>query len=96
MDRISALRNVEDALAEFERGERDLAGMERRVLGVLRTYATEFDAAGEARAAYRVEADREEAVVVVAAGPGEARERAAELADVEADRATVERLGNRG
>ncbi len=42
MDRISALRNIEDALATFEQGETDLASMERRVRGVLRTYATEF------------------------------------------------------
>ncbi|WP_459193587.1 DUF7854 family protein [Halosimplex sp. J119] len=50
MDRISALRNVEDALGDFEDGEIDLAELEREVRGTLRTYATEFD--GEL-AAYR-------------------------------------------
>ena len=43
MDRISAIRNVEDALRAFEAGDADLADTERRVAAVLRTYATEFD-----------------------------------------------------
>ena len=43
MDRISAIRNVEDALRAFEDGEADLADTERRVAAVLRTYATEFE-----------------------------------------------------
>ena len=43
MDRISTLRNIEDALAEFEDGECDLSDLERRVRGALRTYATELD-----------------------------------------------------
>ena len=43
MDRISALRNVEDALCEFEDGEIDLATLERDVRGTLRTYATKFE-----------------------------------------------------
>jgi hypothetical protein len=43
MDRISAVRNVEDALRSFEDGDADLAATERRVATVLRTYATEFD-----------------------------------------------------
>jgi len=43
MDRISAIRNVEDALRAFENGDADLADTERRVAAVLRTYATEFD-----------------------------------------------------
>jgi hypothetical protein len=54
MDRISALRNVEDALAAFEDGECDLSELERRVRGTLRTYATEFD--GDL-AAYRASGD---------------------------------------
>ncbi|WP_415379415.1 hypothetical protein [Halosimplex sp. TS25] len=58
MDRISALRNVEAALGEFEDGEIDLAELEREVRGTLRTYATEFD--GDL-AAYRVSsADRDD------------------------------------
>lgn len=87
MDRISALRNVEEALAEFEAGEIDLATVERRVGAVLRTYATEFDR--EELAAYRVEGV-DGAVVVVAASPGDARERAEELQDVSV--MSVERL----
>ena len=37
MDRISALRNVEEALAAFEDGECSLAELEADVRGVLRT-----------------------------------------------------------
>ncbi|USZ66994.1 hypothetical protein NGM10_09660 [Halorussus salilacus] len=74
MDRISALRNVEDALADFESGEADLRATEKRVLTVLRTYATEFEdddltafrASGEARA---------DGLVVVAESRSEARSR---------------------
>ena len=118
MDRISALRNVEDALRAFEDGDADLAGTERRVTGVLRTFATEFDVPG--KRAYRVvageaAADRTEdgtadrtgdettgrpadgtthgaadGVVVVAASPAEARERAAALSDGDADAADLE------
>lgn len=77
MDRISALRNVEDALAEFERGEIDLAELEARVGTVLRTYATDFSA--DETAAYRVHfGDRSH--VLVADSPGTARERGAEIA----------------
>jgi len=43
MDRISAIRNVEDALRAFENGDADLADTERRVAAVSQTYATEFD-----------------------------------------------------
>jgi len=81
MDRISALRNVEQALAEFEEGELTLAGLERRVEAALRTYATEFE--GESLAAYRVSGDEDEAVVV-ADSPDGARERARALRDVSA------------
>jgi len=79
MDRISALRNVEDAIRAFEDGEADLADTERRVATVLRTYATEFEV--EDRRAYRVVAGAEEGRVVVAGTPAEARERAVQLAD---------------
>ena len=87
MDRISALRNVEDALAAFEDGETDLAGLEREVRGVLRTYATEFE--GDL-SAYRARDgdDGEEhtggavdGVVVLASGPAAARDRVRELVD---------------
>jgi hypothetical protein len=84
MDRISALRNVEEAIRAFERGEADLAETERRVATVLRTYASEFEAA-DGRAAYRVAAGGREAVVV-ASSPAAARERGvAALADADAD-----------
>lgn len=84
MDRISALRNVEDALREFEDGETDLESMERRVRAVVRTYATEFD--GELTP-YRT---AEEGIVLVATSRREARERARELCD--ADEVRVERV----
>ena len=91
MDRISALRNVEEALAAFEAGETDLAGLERRVRGVLRTYATEFD--GEL-AAYRAtdEAGDAGGTTVLADAPRTARERIAELTGVDPGRVTVERV----
>ncbi len=91
MDRISALRNVEDALAAFEDGEADLATTERRVEGVLRTYATEYESAPDA--AYRVETrERADDVVVVAASPDDARERAEELLEESITATAVERL----
>ncbi|WP_276258257.1 hypothetical protein [Haloglomus litoreum] len=88
MDRISALRNIEDALREFENGECDLSTLERRVRGTVRTYATEFE--GEGTAPYRVAGDGSE-VVVVASDPADARERARRLGEVDGDLET-ERL----
>lgn len=77
MDRISALRNVEDALADFEGGETDLAGLERRVRGTLRTYATEFE--GDLHA-YRASGDDPaDGMVVLAPSEGAARDRVATL-----------------
>ena len=78
MDRISALRNVEDALTDFEAGETDLATLEREVRGVLRTYATEFE--GDL-SAYRARNGDADGVVVLAPSPGVARERVRELVD---------------
>jgi len=76
MDRISALRNVEDALADFEDGDASLGDVEDRVLGVLRTYATEFDEEGVT--AYRATGDPAvEGTVVVAPDAETARERVA-------------------
>jgi len=78
MDRISALRNVEDALTRYEEGELSLPELERAVRGTLRTYATEFD---EGRL-YRARGDEggvADGVVVVATSRVEARERVAEL-----------------
>lgn len=92
MDRISALRNVEDALRAFEDGDTDLETTERRVTTVLRTYATEF--ADDSRAAYRATGD--DAVdgrVVVATSKPEAARRLQTLGDVDEEAAfDVERL----
>jgi len=79
MDRISALRNVEEALADFEDGDASLEDTEDRVLGVLRTYATEFNEAEEDGAsAYRATGDPAvEGTVVVAPDAETARERVA-------------------
>lgn len=78
MDRISALRNVEDALADFETGEADLASVERRVLAVLRTYATEFGE-DDLRSYRAVGDERADGLIVVATSRAEARERIHEL-----------------
>ena len=79
MDRISALRNLEDALEAFEDGETDLDGLERDVRGILRTYTTEFE--GEL-AAYRVGSpERVSGAVVMATGERNARERVRSLFD---------------
>lgn len=93
MDRISALRNVEDAIRAFEDGEADLADTERRVATVLRTYATEFEV--ENRRAYRAVDGPCEGRVIVAGDPLEARQQIASLAaidEVEPEDVTVEPL----
>ena len=76
MDRISALRNVEDALSAFEAGEATLSDLEADVRGILRTYATDLD--GELQA-YRATGGSADGVVVVAESRPSARERVAEL-----------------
>ncbi|WP_423995874.1 hypothetical protein [Halorubrum trapanicum] len=85
MDRISAIRNVEDALREFENGKTDLAATERRVAAVLRTYATEFD--GDDDVFRAVGDDPVDGTVVVAPSEPAARERvlAASGVDGESD-----------
>lgn len=91
MDRISALRNVEEALSAFEAGEADLAATERRVVAVLRTYATEFEpeAAGAGDeppdlAVYRATGDPPaDGTVVVAASAAAARDRVRALTDAD-------------
>jgi hypothetical protein len=91
MDRISALRNVEDALAEFESGEADLGSTEERVVNVLRTYATEFQ--NEDASAYRASGpDRVEGVVVVAESAAEARDRVRDAVDSPATDFEVESI----
>jgi hypothetical protein len=89
MDRISALRNVEEALTDFEDGDCDLETMERRVRATLRSYATEFDDL----AAYRATGPEAAAgTVVVAPDPREARDRVARAAGADPERVTVEPL----
>ncbi|AKH96646.1 DUF7854 family protein [Halanaeroarchaeum sulfurireducens] len=84
MDRIAAIRNVEDALAAFERGEIDLETMEERVQGILRTYATEYPDDGTR--AYRASGDpRADGLVVLASDRSEARERLGALLDGDLD-----------
>lgn len=82
MDRISALRNVEDALVAFEDGEATLADLEADVRGILRTYAADLD--GELTA-YRATADDNGELVVVASSGQAARERVRELVDAPRD-----------
>ena len=79
MDRISALRNVEDALADFENGDCSLGELERDVRGVLRTYATDFD--GELRAFEAAGDDAVDGLVVLAASRADARDRVESLVE---------------
>jgi hypothetical protein len=76
MDRISALRNVEEALGRYEEGELSLPELEREVRGTLRTYATAFDDGTLYRARGESAAD---GLVVVANSRGDAREQVDEL-----------------
>ncbi|WP_248895692.1 hypothetical protein [Haloplanus halobius] len=89
MDRISALRNVEQALRAFEEGETDLAATEERVLATLRTYATEFDEETGLVAYAGRGPEAVDGVVVVASSRTEARERVLSHAEA-ADRDAVE------
>lgn len=78
MDRISALRNIEDALAEFEAGETSLGDLEEDVRGILRTYATDLD--GDLQS-FRATGGTADGLVVVAETRADARERIAALQD---------------
>jgi hypothetical protein len=79
MDRISALRSIEESLTAYEEGDLSLPDLEREIRGILRTYATSFD---EDAAAYRARGGkRVDGLVVVASSPREARERVAALVD---------------
>lgn len=80
MDRIAAMRNVDDALAAFERGEIDLATMEERVTGVLRTYATDYP--GDDVRAYRASGNPPaDGLIVLASDREEAVDRVLKLLD---------------
>lgn len=87
MDRISALRNIEDALSDFEAGQIDLATMEKRVRATLRTYATDFD---EMRTYQASGSPAVDGLVVVADSPRNARNRIHELVDGDVERFEVE------
>ncbi|MUV49134.1 hypothetical protein [Haloarcula sp. CBA1122] len=77
MDRISALRNIEEALAEFETGSKSLSDLEQDVRGTLRTYATEFE--GDLQA-YRASGEAGvDGLVVLAPSETAARERVQDL-----------------
>lgn len=77
MDRITALRTIEDALTAYEENELALPELEREVQGILRTYATEFD---DGTTAYRASGEPSaDGLVVVASSPADARERIEEL-----------------
>jgi len=84
MDRISALRNVEDALRAFEEGDVDLTEAERRVAATLRTYASELD--GEDDVFRAVGDPAVDGRVVVAPSPLAARERVLAAAGIDPDR----------
>ena len=76
MDRISALRNIEDSLARYEEGELSLPELERDVRGTIRTYATGFEDAQ----AYRARGDPAvDGLVVVADSAPAAREQIADV-----------------
>lgn len=77
MDRITALRTIEDALTAYEQDDLALPELEREVQGILRTYATEFD---DGTTAYRASGDpNADGLVVVASSPTAAREQIEEL-----------------
>lgn len=79
MDRISALRNIEDALSDLETGDADLASVEARIQGVVRTFATDYD--GDL-AAYRATGDgAADGLVVVAASAKDAETRIRNLVE---------------
>jgi hypothetical protein len=91
MDRIAALRTIEEALSAYESDDIALPELEREVQGILRTYATEFD---EETTAYRASGDPSaDGLVVVASSRTDAHERIQELLAEPVDtRFEVERL----
>ncbi len=77
MDRIAALRTIEEALSKYETEDMALPELEREVQGILRTYATEFD---DETTAYRASGDPSaDGLVVVASSRTDAREQIEEL-----------------
>jgi hypothetical protein len=91
VDRISALRNVEEALQAFEAGEAELETTQRRVQSVLQSYATEFE--DRERRAYRAHGNSPaDGTVVVAPDSETAKTRVAELKDADGTSFEVEPL----
>ncbi|GAB3705575.1 hypothetical protein GCM10028858_23020 [Halorubrum pallidum] len=91
MDRISAIRNVEDALRSFEDGDADLAATERRVAVVLRTYATEFE--GEDDVFRAVGEEPVDGTVVVAPSKPAARDRVLARAGIDVGAGDIDTSG---
>ncbi len=81
MDRISALRNIENALGGFEADELSLPELEREVRGILRSYATDFDA--DLRSYRAVGEPAAEGLVVLAESRAAARERLRDVVGVD-------------
>lgn len=79
MDRISALRNVENALSDLESGDVDLASVEDRIVGIVRSFATDYD--GDLDAYRATGTGAADGLVVVASSRTEARERVRALVD---------------
>jgi hypothetical protein len=79
MDRISALRNIEEALATFEDGECSLSELETDVRGILRTYAADFE--GDMQAYRASSSGPADGIVVLASSEPEARNRVEEFVD---------------
>lgn len=90
MDRISALRNIESALQEYENGACDLATLEERVGSILRTYATEFEA--EEINVFRAVGGEADGTIVAAADESAARSKIRDRYDETGNEFTIEQL----
>lgn len=90
MNRISALRNVEEALRAFEAGEQSLDDTQRAVRSVLQTYATEFET--DQRRPFRAVGGAADGTVVVAPDQETAVERVRSLMDSASSNFHVEPL----
>lgn len=91
MDRISALRNIEDALRDYEEGDLDLEALERRVATIVRTYGTAFETPEVA--VYRARGGRADGTVVAAEDVETARAQVVDRFDTEDLEFELEQLG---
>jgi hypothetical protein len=91
MDRISALRNMEDALRDYEDGKVDLAALEERIGTILRTYATDFEAAD--LDVYRAVGGEADGTIVAAESSADARQRIGDQLDAEDLEFDLEQMG---